>query len=119
MEANLPIPVRFSERGLHSLKAEGTYLADEQGIYQVEYVTYAGDMGGILCSMMVEEKNQEGDNEIGGVTTSITHLKVDPTHPLAEKIKKYQKKRASRIAIANSGRSPKPAKPKKKKGFGC
>jgi hypothetical protein len=120
IEANLPIPVRFSERGLHSLKAEGTYLADEQGIYQVEYVTYAGDMGGILCSMMVEEENQEGDdNEIGGVTTSITHLKIDPIHPLAEKIKNYQKKRALALAIANSGRSHKPAKPKKKKkGFG-
>lgn len=75
IEANLPFPVRFSERGILSLKAEGNYFADEQGIYQVEYVTYVGDMGGILCSMMVEQKNQEGDdNEIGGVTTSITHL---------------------------------------------
>jgi hypothetical protein len=120
IETNLPVPVRFSERGLLSLKAEGKYLADERGIYQVEYVTYAGDMGGILCSMMVEEKNQEGDdNEIGGVTTSITHLKVDPTHPLAEKIKKYQKKRALLLAIAYSGTNIAVTKPKRnKRGFG-
>ena len=102
------------------MKAVDCLVLVEQGIYQVEYVTYAGDMGGILCSMMVEEENQEGDdNEIGGVTTSITHLKIDPTHPLAEKIKNYQKKRALALVIANSGTRRSAAKPKRtKRGFG-
>ncbi len=145
IEANLPISVRFSERGLYSLACEGINLVDEQGIHQVESVSYAGDMGGILCSITAEEKKAEGgdnslrglitsitlrpltmrldlyrDNSLRGLITSITHLKVDPKHPLAERIKLYQKRRATRLEIANSGRTLKPIKSKKnKKGFGA
>jgi len=120
IEANLPIPVRFSERGLYSLACEGINLVDEQGIHQVESVSYAGDMGGILCTITAEVKNPNGgDNSLRGLITSMTHLKVDPKHPLAERIKQYQKTRAIRLEIANSGRTLKPIKSKKnKKGFG-
>jgi hypothetical protein len=50
---------------------------------------------------------------------SITHLKVDLDHSLADRINFYQKKRTLTLAIANSGTMRATAKPKRKKrGFG-
>jgi hypothetical protein len=51
--------------------------------------------------------------------TSITHLKIDPSHPLAEQIKRYQKNRMASMAIADIGKRRSKFKPqKKKRGFG-
>lgn len=120
MNANLPIPVRISEIGLHGLRKEGTYMKDIDAIHQVHGLTYSGDMGGILCCLTVEQEKEDGNGmETHGLVMSMTHLKVDPTHPVAAKIKEYQKKRALGVAIANIGTRRAAAKPKRKKrGFG-
>jgi hypothetical protein len=114
LEANLPIAVRFNEYGLLNLQEQGSKLEDKHGIFQVEAIFYMGDMAGILCGI-----EHEVDSEKELMMTSITHLKVDPTHPLAKRIQQYQKKRVISMAIADGVTKRSKFKPqKKKRGFG-
>ncbi len=114
MESSLPIAVRFNEQGLKGLKAQGVNIEGNGDGYWIEKLMYSGDMGGILCTVSNKKLFQSNQTVI-----SITHLKVDPAHPLAERIKEYQKKRALTLAITNSGTKRASAKPKRnKRGFG-
>ncbi len=114
MEATLPIAVRFNEQGLKGLKAQGVSIDAKDDVYQIEDLLYSGDMGGILWTVETKDRGEKTQTVI-----SITHLKVDPMHPLTAKIKEYQKKRALSLAIANSGTKRAAAKPKRnKRGFG-
>lgn len=116
MAANLPIAVRLNEHGLNSLREQGKYIKNREQALLIEDVIYTGDLGGILCVIKCEI-DDEHSKEL--LMTSITHLKIDPSHPLLERIKHYQKKRMLSIAIADSGKSRNRIKPKKKKrGFG-
>jgi len=113
MESSLPIAVRFNENGLKGLKAQGVNIDENSDGYWIEKLMYSGDMGGILCIVKTKKLFQSNQTVI-----SITHLKVDPAHPLAQTIKEYQKKRALALAITNSGTRRSVAKPKKKRrGF--
>jgi hypothetical protein len=114
LEANLPIAVRFNEYGLLNLQEQGSRLEDTHGTFQVERILYMGDMAGILCGI-----EHEVDSEKELMMTSITHLKVDPHHPLAKRIQQYQKKRVISMAIADGLTKRRKFKPqKKKRGFG-
>ncbi len=121
MEASLPIPIYFSERSLTALEAQGINLDDYQKsqLVCIESLNYSGDMGGILCEIIVEIEDDDNNIELRQLMLSITHLKVDPAHPLAERIKEYQRKRALTLAIANAGTKRSATKPKRnKRGFG-
>jgi hypothetical protein len=125
LEVNLPIAVRFNIHGLRSLYEQGSRMRNKDGIFHVDEIVYTGDMGGIMFAIRHELESEDGeeyedeDKEFGIEVISITHLKVDSTHPLAARIKQYQKKRVLTIAIANSGTKRSAAKPKRnKKGFG-
>ena len=96
LEANLPIAVRFNEYGLLNLQEQGSKLEDPHGVFRVERIFYMGDMAGILCGI-----EHEVDSEKELMMTSITHLKVDPNHPLAKRIQQYQKKRVISMMIAD------------------
>ena len=114
LEANLPIAVRFNEYGLLNLQEQGSRLEDTHGTFQVERVLYMGDMAGILCGI-----EHEVDSEKELMMTSITHLKVDSSHPLAKRIQQYQKKRVISMMIADGVTKRSKFKPqKKKRGFG-
>ena len=114
LEANLPIAVRFNEYGLLNVQEQGSKLEDPHGIFQVERIFYMGDMAGILCAI-----EHEVDSEKELMMTSITHLKVDPNHPLAKRIQQYQKKRVITMMIADGLTKRRKFKPqKKKRGFG-
>jgi hypothetical protein len=114
LEANLPIAVRFNEYGLLNIQEQGSRLEDPHGIFQVERIFYMGDIAGLLCGI-----EHEVDSEKELMMTSITHLKVDPTHPLAKRIQQYQKKRVITTMIADglTKRSGLRSK-RKKRGFG-
>ncbi len=114
LEANLPIAVRFNEYGLLNLQEQGYNLDDKHGIFQVDKIFYMGDMAGILCGI-----EHEVDSEKELMMTSITHLRVDPTHPLAKRIQQYQKKRVITMMIADglTKRGGQRAK-RQKRGFG-
>jgi len=78
-------------------------------------------MGGITCTL----KGDPEDKELYSV--SITHLIIDPTHPLAAEVEAYQRQRVRRLRLQDSrgfaaellaGRSPQGKKKTGRKGFG-
>jgi len=115
IEANLPITVSLTERGIKNLQQQSSELElDKGGVYQIDKLMYAGDMGGILG--FVSSKKGVMKKQI---VMSITHLNLDPSSPLFDRIHQYQKKRTIGLAIADGGRGRSKSKSKKKKkGFG-
>jgi hypothetical protein len=113
MKAMLPIKIFPTQRLSKQLD-----IPNEQEMMATD-VLYGMDEGGILC---VIELN---DNALGMV--SLTHVKIDPSHPLAEEITDYQQTRVHRLRLQDQRsfmsemlsqkRSPKTAKKRKKKGF--
>jgi hypothetical protein len=88
--------------------------------FEITSVHYSGDMGGIMCALDANSADEEV------FVASITHLKIDPAHPLSQEIQAYQRKRIRRLAIQDrrgfaaelmKTRSSGTAK-KRKKGFG-
>jgi hypothetical protein len=113
MEASLPIAIRFTEHGVEGLQQQSPDLdISKDKVFAIENLLYSGDAGGILCIV------SSADNKKVNII-SITRLKVDPSHPLSDRIQQYQRKRILALAIANSGSRRGGAKPKRKKrGFG-
>jgi len=117
MESSLPISVRFVERSVKDLQQQLPDLEiTKDKVFTIEKILYSGDMGGILCTISSAENKEV-------TIISITHLKVDPSHPLADRIQQYQRKRSLTLAIANSGTNSgtkrASTKPKRnKRGFG-
>lgn len=95
LEASLPFKVRPSKQLLKMMKNKATPMRDED--YEVEKVLYSGDEGGITCML----QGSVTDKEIVGA--SMTHLIIDPEHPLAEEVQLYQKQRTHRLALQNQG----------------
>jgi hypothetical protein len=118
MEASLPIPVRLTPQGAAGLQARGTdFIAIKQEL-AIEKILYSGDMGGILCSVRLEEQTDDGKETHIGII-SLTHLHIDPNHSLATKIKAYQKKRSISLAVLDGSQHRRSGKRKKNlKGFG-
>lgn len=120
LEAAVPLRVRPGKEFLKVVKQQGKPIFSEDEL-KVTLVKYSGDMGGIMCTVA----QNEGDAQV--FMTSLTHLKLDPTHPLAEEVKAYQQKRIRRLKLqdqksflAEMGqleRSPKLRK-KSDRGFG-
>lgn len=120
IKANLPMKVLPTKQLVQSLRQQGKFMKVNQP-YEIDSVFYSGDMGGITCTL----KGDAEDKEVYAV--SITHLKIDPDHPLAPEIEAYQRRRTRMLAIQNSRgfaaelMAERPLKPKKKsskKGFG-
>jgi hypothetical protein len=119
LKAHLPLQVRPTRQIAKQMQAQGKTL-DPNREYTVDSVLYAGDMGGITCAL----KADSGDKE--AFVFSITHLRIDPEHPLATELQAYQSRRTRALAIQDRGgfaaevlgpRSPS-AKKQDKKGFG-
>ncbi|MDH7485042.1 MAG: hypothetical protein QHJ81_02065 [Anaerolineae bacterium] len=112
MEAQLPIPVRPTSACFRTMRKQGIRVARDQGL-QIRRVFYLGDEGGIVCDVTPPELIKARDQ----VIVSITHLQVDPSHPLAREIRDYQRERT--IKIAHSGGPVKPSsfsiRPRKKR----
>ena len=95
IKANLPITAHPGKQYLKLLKNRGDRVIKKQELI-IDSVVYMGDEGGICCGI----QPQEGDKEVQLV--SITHLEVDPNHPLAAEIQAYQQKRTRTLMIQNS-----------------
>ncbi|MGA7937392.1 MAG: hypothetical protein WCA35_27820 [Kovacikia sp.] len=94
IKANLPITAHPGKQYLKLMKKQGIRMADHQELI-IDSAVYAGDEGGICCGMMP----QEGDKQVQLV--SITHLEIDPNHPLASEIQAYQRKRTRTLMVQN------------------
>lgn len=120
LKASLPLQVRPTPQLEKGLKAQGKRI-DPNRTYTVESVFYSGDMGGITCAL----RDDSADDVV--LTVSITHLKVDPEHPLAEELRVYQSRRIHALSLQDRGgfasellgaRSITARKKPSKKGFG-
>lgn len=115
LDASIPFKVRPGKQMLKNMQAQGKSMRDQD--YTVEKVFYGGDEGGITCML----QGKATDKELLGA--SITHLIIDPEHPLAEEVKAYQQKRTRRLFLqdqsgfaAMMGEARKSKKKKKRSG---
>ena len=90
LDASLPFTVRPGKPLLNLKREKGTPLSAERD-YVVEKVMYSGDEGGIICML------QGGETDKAVVGSSLTHLIIDPEHPLAESVRAYQRQRNHRL----------------------
>ena len=109
IKAQLPISARPTRAFMQAMRDNGMPIRSGQELL-IESVLYLGDEGGIGCAIQLPEK--------GTVTiTSLTHILIEPDHPLAQEIHAYQAERTRKLAQVNRG--PKPTrftvKPRKKK----
>jgi hypothetical protein len=120
LEATIPFQVRAGKELLKTMRDRGDSM-DANTWLIVDWVKYSGDIGGINCGLEV----LPGQTEQRYVV-SLTHLEIDPEHPLASEVKAYQRKRIQRLMLQDQGgfaaellsgrRNIKKKKPKK--GFG-
>ncbi|EKV02089.1 hypothetical protein Lepto7375DRAFT_4291 [Leptolyngbya sp. PCC 7375] len=115
LDASVPFKVRPGKQMLKNMQAQGKSMRDQD--YTVEKVFYGGDEGGITCML----QGKATDKELFGA--SITHLVIDPEHPLAEEVKAYQQQRTRRLFLqdqsgfaAMMGEKKTPKKKKKRGG---
>ena len=83
----LPIPVYSSKKLQKILRKQGLILKNEE--LNILEVYDSGDVGGIACKIMDENKEV--------LIVSLTHIRIMPDHPLSDKILAYQKQRIKRI----------------------
>ncbi|BDA71400.1 unknown protein [Rivularia sp. IAM M-261] len=96
LEASLPIRVRPGKEFLKTLKKqEGETNPDRE--YEVIKVMYAGDDGGIMCALASDAKAKQAN------IVSLTHLQIDPNHPLASEVESYQRQRVRNLMLQNKG----------------
>jgi hypothetical protein len=119
ISANLPITAYLAKNYIKRSAAQGEIL-DPKTPYTVEWVGYSGDEGGIMCAIKESIQNNKK------LVSSITHLIIDPNHPLAPEIEVYQQTRIMKLALQDRGGfaaellkpQPKDKQKKRRKGFG-
>ncbi len=92
MKQHLPIPARPTKELSKHLQKKGIRIDMNLDLKIID-VFDSGDIGGIVCAV-------EGGNQQAFVI-SITHLIIKPDHPLADKIKAYQKDRITSLMAAD------------------
>jgi len=100
MEGQLPMRVRPARELVETLTRRGTKCRPDENL-QIGSVLYLGDVGGIACGL-----NPWSTAGTDAVVVSLTHLRVDASHPLATRIQAYQAKRAAKIARADGPERP-------------
>jgi hypothetical protein len=79
----LPITARPTKDLVNALKEQGIHL-DRYRDVQIKDVYYMGDEGGITCDITPPGREKTP------VFCSLTHLLIQPEHPLFEEIRAYQ-----------------------------
>jgi hypothetical protein len=95
LEATIPFSVRVGKQLLKTM-IEGGNRATLDDIFTVDWVKYSGDVGGINCAF---EYSKGGER----YAVSLTHLKIDPEHPLAEEVTAYQQRRIRLLKLQERG----------------
>jgi hypothetical protein len=89
MKQYLPIPVYASPELSKLLRKQGKEVNTKTEL-KITKVFDSGEMGGIVCSIIEENKEV--------FIVSLTHLKIEPDHPLSGRIREYQRDRIKRIS---------------------
>jgi hypothetical protein len=90
IEAHLPLPAYPTPELAQSLRQKGQAARADQAL-QVTSVFDSGEMGGIMCA--VESKHKKDVFMI-----SLTHLRIEPGHPLKARIEAYQRARVRKLS---------------------
>jgi hypothetical protein len=99
LEATVPFPVRAQKELLKTMHSKGRQ-ANADTIFTVDWVKYSGDIGGISCGLVpLEDDLQAGERYV----VSLTRLRIDPGHPLAESVQAYQHQRIQGIRLEKQG----------------
>ena len=98
LEKTLPFHVRPGQEFLKMMRDRGE-LIHADTVMTVSWVGYSGDIGGINCTL----EAWSGKDEKERFVVSITHLVIDPQHPLASAVIAYQKKRVHRLMLQDQG----------------
>ena len=96
MKVALPIPTYLTPKTKISLRKQG--VRNNGQSLQICDVVYMGDEAGISCQI------ESLENKAGVFIVSLTHLVVDPLHPLAKEIKTYQVTRRKKLTQANKSK---------------
>ncbi|MEH1937562.1 MAG: hypothetical protein V7L14_28410 [Nostoc sp.] len=97
LNESLPIKAWAGKEFLKTLKQKRED-ADPDREFEIDFVSYSGDEGGIMCGLK-EPNNAESKEKY---VSSITHLKIDPNHPLAAEVQAYQRQRIRKLMLQNS-----------------
>lgn len=98
LEATVPFQVRAAKELLKTLRDRGESVSvDTQ--FTVDWVKYSGDIGGINCGLKPSPEQTEKQRYV----VSLTHLEIDPQHPLASEVKSYQRRRIQRLKLQEQG----------------
>jgi hypothetical protein len=123
LKVSLPIKAKAAKEFLNLLKKRGK-IANPEREFEINWVEYSGDEGGIICRLSCKNNNPE-DEDKEDYVVSITHLKIDPNHPSSDEIATYQRERNRKLMLQNRGSAmtelmPLKTSKKKKssKGFG-
>ena len=95
MERQLPISVRPAHELVETLTRGGVACRPNEDL-EIGSVLYMGDIGGIACGL--KEWPAADEN---AVIVSLSHLRVEDSHPLAARIKAYQARRAARLTLSD------------------
>lgn len=91
MQSSLPILVRAGKDLLKMLRKEGFPISDRQTI-NIKDVFFGGDEGGIMCDITPPGKHRQA------VISSLTHLEIIGSNPLADEMRLYQERRSGNLA---------------------
>ena len=89
LNGHLPMRAYATPPLVKAVRQEGTDIKVNDAV-EIDSVLYLGDQGGIACTVGLW-----GGKTV--VVTSLTHLRVDRDHPLAERIQAYQLRRSQRL----------------------
>jgi hypothetical protein len=90
LQQHLPMRAYATPALVKSLRQQGSKIKLNDAV-QIDTVLYLGDQGGIACSILMPDGKTV-------LVTSITHLRIDSGHLLAERIQAYQVRRSQRLA---------------------
>jgi hypothetical protein len=94
LEATIPFTVRVGKQLLKTMLDGGNKVTLDD-IFTVDWVKYSGDIGGINCAFEHAGKER--------YAVSLTHLKIDPAHPLADEVIAYQQRRVRLLKLQDRG----------------
>lgn len=98
MNEHLPMRAYATPPLVKAVRQEGADIKVNDAV-EIDSVLYLGDEGGIACAIGLW-----GGKTV--VVTSLTHLRIDRDHPLAERIQAYQLRRSLHLGgpISRSSR---------------
>ena len=94
LEATTPFAVRATKKLLKTMLDRGDKVTLDD-VFTVDWVKYSGDVGGINCAFEHPGKER--------YVVSLTHLKIDPEHPLVEEVLAYQQRRIRLLKLQDRG----------------